>query len=263
MSGFFGIPNLQSVTTVGGTTNQTVDVQGSLLSSGYTNISGAFDVATTGTYSANQKMLTDFYWQFGDGQEVAIGLNGSSQFLIDPITSGSGTKIFFGDGSTGVKVTMGDLDCVGITATSATFTTSTLETTVLALTTVATNDDPILVWQQGRTTTTDATVTTIQTITTSSNTCIMIDAKVVARRTGGTAGTAGDVAAYGRRAAFKNVSGVLTQIGTTLAIGTFESQAGWDCTIDSSGTNIRVRGTGAANNDVTWHATTQISRVGT
>ena len=91
----------------------------------------------------------------------------------------------------------------------------------------------------------------------------MVDANVVARRTGGTAGTAGDIAAYGRRAAFKNVGGVLTQISTTTAVGTYESQAGWDCTITTSGTNILVRGLGAANNNVTWHSTTAIYQVGT
>jgi sulfur transfer complex TusBCD TusB component (DsrH family) len=262
MSGFFGIPTLQSVTTVGGTTNQSVELQGNTLSTGYLNISGAFDVVSTGTYAADQKMLSDVFWNFGDSQEVRIGLNGS-QFVIDPITSGSGAKMFFGDGATGVKVTMGDCVAAAINGTTATLTTPTLETTVFALTSVATNDDPIILWQQGRVATTNATVTTLQTITTSSNTCIMIDAKVVARRTGGTAGTAVDVAAYKRIAAFKNVSGVLTQIGTTTDAGTFESQAGWDCTIDISGTSIRIRATGAANNNVTWHSTTQISRVST
>jgi len=260
MSSFFGIPNLQSVTTIGGTTNQTVDFQGSVFSSGYLNISGALDVVSTGTFSADQNMMSDIFWHFGDSQEVRIGLSGG-QFVIDPITGGSGAKIFFGDGSTNVKVTMGDCVAAAITGTTATLTTAAVETTVLALTTIATNDDPILFWQQGRVATTDATVTTLQTISTLSNTCIMIESQVVARRTGGTAGTAGDVAAYKRIAAFKNVSGVLTQIGTTTDAGTFESQAGWNCTIDTSGTNIRVRVTGAANNNVTWHSTTQVSRV--
>ena len=33
---------------------------------------------------------------------------------------------------------------------------------------------------------------------------------------------------------------------------TQEDQAGWDCTLDVSGSNIRVRVTGAANNTIDW-----------
>jgi len=266
MSYFYGIPSLQAVTTIGGTTTNVVDFQGGLYSSLYTNIGGTLDVGANGTWVADQNFLTGYYVNFGDAQEVRIGFDGST-FLIDPVTSGSGAKIYFGDGITPSKITCADIDCTVVNGTqiggqSGIFTQTTTGATVLELKSTATNDDPSVKWRQGRVATTDATVTTIDTIATTSNTCIMVDVQVVARRTGGTAGTAGDVAAYKRLAAFKNVAGVLTQISTTTDAGTFESQAGWDCTVVVSGTNILVRVTGAANNNVTWHSTTQVLAVG-
>jgi hypothetical protein len=266
MSYFYGIPSLQAVTTIGGTTTNVVDLQGGLYSSSYTNLGGGLDVTAPGTWVADQNFLTNYYVNFGDAQEVRVGFDGSS-FLIDPVTSGSGAKVYFGDGSTAAKITCADIDCQVIDGTqiggqSGIFIQTATGATVLELRSAATNDDPSVKWRQGRVATTDATVTTIDTIATTSDTCIMVNAMVVARRTGGTAGTAGDIAAYGRRAAFKNVAGVLTQIGTTLAVGTFESQAGWDCTVVVSGTDILVRATGAVNNNVTWHSTTQVLAVG-
>lgn len=266
MSFFYGIPTLQAVTSVGATTSSTVTFNGSVFSTSYLDIGGSLNVTALGTYSADQNILTNYFWQFGDAQEIRVGYDGSL-FLIDTETSGSGVKIFFGDGATATKVTCGDLDCQIINGTTLNaqagflFQTAT-GTTVLELKSTATNDDPIVRWRQNRTTSTNGTAVTIDTIPTTTDTCIMIDSKVIARRTGGTAGTAGDIAAYGRRAAFKNVGGVLTQVGTTTAIGTYESQVGWDCTIVGSGTNILVQGTGALNNNVTWHSTTEVYFVG-
>ena len=267
MSFFYGIPTLQAVTSVGATTSNTVTFNGSVYSTSYLDVGGSLNVSALGTWSANQQFATLAFLTFGDSQEVRIGFDGSL-FLIDPETSGSGVKIFFGDGATATKITCGDVDCQNVNGViiggqQGNFVQTTTGTIVLQLKSIATNDDPIVHWRQNRITTTDATVTTIDTIGTTSNNCIMIETQVVARRTGGTAGTAGDIAAYKRIAAFKNVGGVLTQIGATTDASTFESQAGWDCTVAVSGTNILVRVTGALNNNVTWHSTTQVLFVGT
>ena len=127
-------------------------------------------------------------------------------------------------------------------------------TNVAFFRTVQTNDDPNSVLTQARVATTDATVTTLLTIATASNTTYLVRAFVAARRTGGASGTASDSAGYTFVGTFKNASGTLTQVGTTTAVHTAEDQAAWNATFDVSGTDIRIRVTGAANNDITWHA---------
>lgn len=110
--------------------------------------------------------------------------------------------------------------------------------------------------------TTDATVTTLQTIAAPATTTIRVQSTVVARRTGGAAGTAEDGASYVITGTFKNVAGVATQIGTTSVVSSNEDQAGWDCVYDVTGATARIRVTGAVDNNVNWVAvstTTQVS----
>jgi hypothetical protein len=107
----------------------------------------------------------------------------------------------------------------------------------------------------------NATVTTLWTLTIPASTTVMIEAKVVARRTGGSSGSAEDGAVYIRSAAIKNVGGTATLIGSVAALATMEDQAGWDCTIDVAGATARVRITGAVNNAVSWRGTFTINRV--
>lgn len=124
--------------------------------------------------------------------------------------------------------------------------------------TQATNDDPSERIFQNRVATTDATVTTLQTLTIASGYSYHIEAKVIARRTGGVAGTANDTASYIRWGTVKDVSGTATIVGAVIPAYTSEDQAGWDCTIDVTGGTARVRVTGATNNNVTWHSTVKV-----
>jgi hypothetical protein len=50
---------------------------------------------------------------------------------------------------------------------------------------------------------------------------------------------------------FVDKAGTVTVSSTTTTIR--EDQAGWNVVLDNSGTTIRVRVTGATNNNVTWH----------
>lgn len=99
--------------------------------------------------------------------------------------------------------------------------------------------------------TTDATVTTLATIATVTDTVMLLEAKVTGRRTGGTAGTAGDSATYIRTARIKNIGGTVT-ISNLQSDYTSEDQAGFNATIVVSGTNALVQVTGTANNNMTW-----------
>jgi hypothetical protein len=102
--------------------------------------------------------------------------------------------------------------------------------------------------------TTDATVTTLATISTTTDTVMLIETRVSGRRTGGSAGTAGDSASYVRTARVKNIAGTVT-IANLQSDYTSEDQGGWNATITVTGTNVLVRVTGAANNNITWQAT--------
>lgn len=109
--------------------------------------------------------------------------------------------------------------------------------------------------------TTDATVTGLIRTSVPSGKTVMIDAVIVARRTGGSAGADGDSAWYRLTGAYKNISGTLTGIGSPDLIAG-EDQAGWAVAFSSSGEFAVVTVAGAANNDVTWEGTISTYIVG-
>ena len=129
----------------------------------------------------------------------------------------------------------------------------TLGGVVQKLYSTATNDDPTELFYQNRVTTTDATVTTLHTFTVPTSTSYMVEVVVIARRTGGIAGAAEDGAGYKLLGLYKNTAGTVAIIGAVVQTVVGESQAGWDATLDTTGATVRVRVTGAANNNVTWH----------
>jgi hypothetical protein len=98
--------------------------------------------------------------------------------------------------------------------------------------------------------TTDATVTSLYTEATSNDIAYHMEAAIVATETD----AHDEVASYLIAATFKNDGGVLTQVGSTTVMHSAEDTAGWDATFDASGTTIRLRVTGAASTNITWHA---------
>lgn len=110
--------------------------------------------------------------------------------------------------------------------------------------------------------TTDGTQTTLATIAITSGYTYLIESRVTARRTGGSSGTADDGASYVRRGTYTTKSSTVTLMGSVQTLGTdAEDQAGWDVTLSISSTNVLVRVTGAANNNVTWLAETSVLKV--
>lgn len=112
----------------------------------------------------------------------------------------------------------------------------------------------------GSVSTTDATVTDIITISTSTNTTKLVDVDVTARRTGGTAGAAGDSAGWRKSFVVKNVAGTVT-INRAQDSYTFKDQIGWDTLEVVSGTNVKIQVKGAANNNVDWVAQATVDNV--
>lgn len=102
--------------------------------------------------------------------------------------------------------------------------------------------------QSGTVNTTDATVTTAATYGTSTDVVVTLMVFVKAYNT--TDYTEG--AGYVLSGTFRNDGGVLSQVGSTSTNLSAEDTAGWDCVLDTSGTDVRVRVTGAVATNVTW-----------
>jgi hypothetical protein len=103
-----------------------------------------------------------------------------------------------------------------------------------------------------RVATTDATPTTIRTFPVPVNHTVLITGYVVARRTGGSGGSANDGAAYRIEVVAKNTAGTAAEIAAETLTVVGESQAGWTVAASASSGNIIVQVTGAANNNVSW-----------
>lgn len=113
-----------------------------------------------------------------------------------------------------------------------------------------------------KTTTTDASNTALQRVAVATDRTVLIEARVLARRTGGSAGSAGDSAGYVVRGTFKNVSGTVSLVGSVNADYTAEDQSGWNCGFAVSGQEVQLIGTGAANNNITWESAIKVYEVG-
>ena len=107
--------------------------------------------------------------------------------------------------------------------------------------------------------TTDGATTTALTIPLEDNKTSHVLISVSARRTGGSAGTAGDGASYIIAGTFRRVSaGNSTLIGSLTVVHSGESQPAWDATLSVSGTDLLVRVGGAANNSISWSITATV-----
>lgn len=100
---------------------------------------------------------------------------------------------------------------------------------------------------QASVSTTDATVTTIYTFVPTSGKMTRVVADVIGNATGANFSIT-------RIAAFKSVGGVVTQIGAVASIGGTTESGAPAATIDTDGTNVRVRVTGIAATNYSWNA---------
>ena len=107
--------------------------------------------------------------------------------------------------------------------------------------------------------TTDNAYHAVQTISIPTDSCVLITAHMVGRRTGGSAGSAGDSAVYIRTARVKNVAGVVS-IQNLQSDYTSEepAQSLWDGTMAVSGTSVNINVRGATNNNVSWHCWSEV-----
>ena len=132
----------------------------------------------------------------------------------------------------------------------------------LDIATTATNDDINYFFQQARVATTNATVTTLDTFPITASRTYVIQSRVVARRTGGAAGTADDGAIYDFASVYTTKAGVVTLLTSNLYLSAADNGL-LVCAHTISGTNVLLEVTGDISNDYVWHSTTTISWVGT
>lgn len=91
----------------------------------------------------------------------------------------------------------------------------------------------------------------------------LVTVKIVARRTGGTAGSAGDSAGYVLKGLFYRNGTTVTQIGATTKEVIGESQAGWDANLSSAGASgdVSITTNSAADNTVDWNFEIEVMKV--
>lgn len=234
-NGDFGILNTDPTTPLSG--------QFSLQGLAVGNTSGSYGISILSSSSSTLSSL-----RFTDG--------GSSLWDQGSLVYNHSTDTMSVSTARGTRLTIGPTG-------TATMIQDTPGTTVLNLQTTATNDDPTMQVRQNRVATTDATQTTLDTIAITASRTYCIQSTVVARRTGGSAGTADEGAGYDKKACYTTKAGTVTLLGSIATVIEVEDQAGWDFTFSVSGANVLLRVTGATNNNVTWHSTVTVSYVGT
>lgn len=208
--------------------------------------------ATTNIFTVNGSSIDD------DSTAVIVRLmDGASERIR--FRSGLNTSSYFNTGGS-----LGVGTQAPASGSSLHVNQATLGTAVLVNSSVATNDDPTETIVQGRAATTDATVTTINTIAVAASTTARVECNVIARRTGGASGTAEDGASYTVVVAVKGNAGTnASEIAAETVTTEAESQAGFNVTAAPSAGNELIQVTGAAGNNITWHSTCRVTSVGT
>lgn len=111
---------------------------------------------------------------------------------------------------------------------------------------------------QGVVTTNDASFTTIKTVSIPTDSMVLVESKVLGRKTGGSgSGNTGDGSAYVRIARLKNIGGTVT-LGDVEASYTDEDIKAFNIRYEVSGTNVNIQVRGSANNNVNWEGTFKV-----
>lgn len=143
------------------------------------------------------------------------------------------------------------------TNSGLTISQNTVGNPVQILKTVTTNDSPIEMVYQNRITTIDATPTTLHTFTIPASTTYAIETMIIARRTGGTSGTAEDGGRIKMEAVYNNIGGVATIIGSVTKLVSLNNLV-WNVDYLTSGNTVTIVVYGAVNNNITWHHTSRV-----
>lgn len=166
----------------------------------------------------------------------------------------SNTDMLFLNNSTEyMRLTSGGNLCLGVTSTSG---------RVDIATNNGSSNYTRMTMFQARVTTSNATPTTLWSYTPTAGRTVMLEARVVARRTAG-GGSAGDGAGYVVRAAYGITTGPTTTLFGTVDQWVREAVAGYDATFVIDGSNnIVLQVTGVAGTDISWQANVYLDIIG-
>lgn len=256
--------NPRALTTAGALSmfsGGSLNIEGSL-----TKIGGASTVNSGGTNYQTEITASNISGTATTAGSVFI--YGGSSSNANPagnvvITSGNNSSTGM-DGNIIIDSNGGSVEIVGtgegITATVTDKPMSIIQNTVdVPVLEIKTNDSPQIPQYsiyQNSTQTSNNTLTTIHSISGlgasgsfDENTTII--GYVIGVRTGGSAGTVGDVASYEIKQVYKNVGTTVTLVGGTVtAIG--ESNSSWDCQVNISGSDLLIQVQGATDNNINW-----------
>ncbi len=127
----------------------------------------------------------------------------------------------------------------------------------------STNDNPTDDYLQQRVATTNATPTTLATIPITASNTYLITTDVIARRTGGTAGTADDGKVWHLARGYVTLAGTVTDLGLIESgNGGVGGATAWGIALNISSTNVLLQVSGATGVNVTWHAFYKVKKVG-
>lgn len=103
MSGFYGIPGLQAVTTVGNSTTNAISFNGPVDLNNTTIVNAAC------SFKVDADVRSSIKLNFGDSLESSISFNGTD-LVLDTITTGFGGRVFVGDGFNGGALISGSVE---------------------------------------------------------------------------------------------------------------------------------------------------------
>lgn len=135
-------------------------------------------------------------------------------------------------------------------------------TAAFRLETVALTDDPMEEVYQASLVTSGSTAGNLQNIPVNSGYTYAVEARVVMRRLGGATGAAGDGGFFIRAGMFRCI-GSASLVGSVQNIATAVTSTGYVATLAGSLTTLGVVVTGLTTQNLIWHTTTRVQRVGT
>lgn len=191
-------------------------------------------------------------WRLG---AVLEGLNLSTMTIgslnVNTINGQSAANLVFSNTTqtiTGVKTFTSPITITRPTTGNASPVYTYSSTTAVGTT------SPTEIMFQDKALTTNATATTVATVAIPTDTTVLIEAVVVARRTGGGSGTAQDGGGFIWYGTFKNVGGTATIVAAPI-LNAMSDQPAWTVGYAIAAGNVNIQATGAAGNNAAWTAT--------
>lgn len=233
-----------------------VDVASGLVITNHTKVAvSAVTSLTIGAHSSSPRI--DLITVDSSGTVAVVQGTGATTPAIPAIPSNKIALAIVYVSSTATSISSADIQDkrVNLALAEQTIYQPVLNSAILSQESLASSGtNPKLTTYQAKSLTTDATTTTMLAFTLTNNAATIFTARVVAIRTGGSAGNVGDAAGYVVTATFTNPAGTAALVGSVAQTVVQESNSAYNCTFDASGSTARLRITGDTANSISWLA---------